>query len=265
MVVSVAMTNACGSGTAQIQIQYEQPQVFLFGASQVCDGDSVTVTASGAINYNWSPMDWVVIENNQEAVIQPNTSGYLIVEGEDVFGCLDQDSLFVELLPLPSLSLPDSVFFEFPSTAWITANTNVNSGLWQPKENISCDTCISISANPLYPTQYTFIISDAAGCGARDSVWVIPEYTCWVPNSITPNWDGVNDGFKVQSFLPLRAFYLQVFDRWGQLVFESNQQDRGWDGSFQGYHVPQDVYTWILIFENQEGPQIRKGHLTVLR
>lgn len=171
----------------------------------------------------------------------------------------------VEVLPLPTLSLPDSVFFEYPGVAWVTANTNVTAGLWTPNENIPCDTCLSIAAQPIYPTQYTFIISDAAGCGAKDSVWVIPEYACWVPNSITPNWDGVNDGFVVQSFLPLHQFQLQVFDRWGQLVFETIQQDRGWDGSFNGYYVPQDVYTWILKFENQEGPQIRKGHVTVLR
>ncbi len=265
MVVTVAMTNACGFGTAQIQIQYEQPEVILNGANQVCFGDSAWVIASGADSYEWSPLDWVVLENNQEAVIQPNISGYLMVEGEDVFGCLDQDSLFIEILPLPSLSLPDSVFFEYPGMAWVTANTNVTVGLWEPNENISCDTCLSISAQPPYPTQYTFIISDAAGCGARDSVWIIPEYACWVPNTITPNGDGVNDGFVVQSFLPLQQFQLQVFDRWGQLVFETLQQDRGWDGSFRGYYVPQDVYTWILKFENQEGPQIRKGHVTVLR
>ena len=265
MTVSVMMTNSCGSGSAQIQIQYESPIITMTGANKVCEGDSLLLSANGGINYNWDPADWVVINNNESVIIQSSVSGFVSVEGTDAFGCQDVDSLYVEILPLPTLSLPDSVYFEYPDMALVTAITNVSNGYWEPDINISCDTCFTIQAWPDYPTEYTFVISDEAGCGAEGHVWIIPEYSVWVPNCFTPNEDGVNDGFLVQSFLPLRAFHLQMFDRWGQLVFETHQQDQGWDGGFLGYYVPQDLYTWVLKFENQEGPQIRKGHVTVLR
>ncbi len=263
-VVSVLMTNACGTGSVDINIQYEEPHIELTGPSVICFGDSLLIAANGADTYTWSPAEWMLLNNNATALLQPLNSGYLIVSGMDIFGCHDQDSLFIEVLPLPTLTLPDSIYFEYPDHAFLSAITNVQSGLWIPNLNISCDTCIQIQAWPEFPTQYTFLISDAAGCGTQDSVWIIPEYTCWVPNSFTPNADAINDGFVVQSFLPLRSFHLKIFDRWGFLVFETQEQKRGWDGSFNGSYVPQDVYNWILEFENREGHQIKKGHVSVL-
>jgi gliding motility-associated-like protein len=264
MTVSVMMTNSCGSGNAQIQIQYESPIITMTGANEVCEGDSLLLSANGGVNYNWYPADWVVINNNESVIIQSSVSGYVSVEGTDVFGCQDVDSLYVEILPLPTLSLPDSVYFEYPDLASVTAITNVSNGYWEPNINISCDTCFTIQAWPDYPTEYTFVISDEAGCGAQESVWIIPEYSIWVPNCFTPNEDGINDGFLVQSFLPLRSFEFQIFDRWGEKVFETKDQKKGWDGSYQGYYAPQDVYEWVLRFDNRNGHQIRKGHVTIL-
>ena len=265
LVVNVLMTNACGIGTANIQIQYEDPQVLISGPEEVCDGDSIMLSVVGAMDYEWSPSNWVVLNNNDNILIQPLGSGYISVLGTDNFGCVDADSMFIKVLPLPTLSLPDSIYFEYPDFAVVTAITNVESGLWIPQLDISCDTCTSILAWPEFPTLYSFIISDDAGCGAQDSVWVVPEYVCWVPNSFTPNQDAINDGFVVQSFLPLRSFDIKIFDRWGVLVFESKDQKRGWDGSFSGSYVPQDVYNWVLEFDNREGHQIKKGHVSVLR
>jgi gliding motility-associated-like protein len=86
-----------------------------------------------------------------------------------------------------------------------------------------------------------------------------------VPNTFTPNQDAINDGFKVISFFPMPLYHFQIFDRWGTCVFDSTDPQRGWDGSFHGYYVPQDVYAWQLKFVLPTGEQKHRGHVTILR
>lgn len=90
-----------------------------------------------------------------------------------------------------------------------------------------------------------------------------------IPNAFTPNGDGINDYFFPRQLLSgnVSGFYMQVFNRWGQLIFETTHANgRGWDGKFNGQDQPGGVYIyWINVtFDNNRQEQY-KGNVSLIR
>ena len=84
-------------------------------------------------------------------------------------------------------------------------------------------------------------------------------------NAFSPNGDGVNDILRVRG-LNLLELELKIFDRWGELVFETTDQSIGWDGTFKGKEVDPDVYVYhlrVICFDEQEN--LIKGNITLIR
>lgn len=88
-----------------------------------------------------------------------------------------------------------------------------------------------------------------------------------MPNAFSPNGDGINDFFKPVSSELLSEFYLIVFNRWGDVVFESSDSEFGWDGYYKGYPLNHSVYGWKVvytIYKNQEINRVKKTGTVVL-
>ena len=98
-----------------------------------------------------------------------------------------------------------------------------------------------------------------------NEVCLLVENNIYAPNAFTPNYDGVNDEFLLKG-LHLQSFNLRIFNRWGVKIFESNNIDIGWDGSYQGKQVEEGVYTYVVKGTGYNGkPYLLKGTVTVLR
>lgn len=119
---------------------------------------------------------------------------------------------------------------------------------------------------------YVVEVTNQFDCAARDSAQVI-EYcpsAIFIPNTFTPNGDGTNDVF-IPVGKNIAAMHLYVFDRWGNLLFESDDPTMGWDGTYAGAVVKNDIYVWRLNykFEEKDGSlgmeQEQMGHIQVLR
>ena len=89
------------------------------------------------------------------------------------------------------------------------------------------------------------------------------------PNAFTPNGDAVNDVFRPLHFCPVAVTDFRVYDRWGRLVFQAQDPEQGWDGTFQGKPAPAEVYAWRVEYEamREDGRQrfSEKGDVTLLR
>jgi len=86
------------------------------------------------------------------------------------------------------------------------------------------------------------------------------------PNAFTPNGDGTNDQFSLLSNCPMESYQLRIFNRWGQLVFETEQADQGWDGTFEGKAAPSEVYYYTATISDPNGNlEQRQGDLSLLR
>lgn len=92
---------------------------------------------------------------------------------------------------------------------------------------------------------------------------VIPAYD--VPNAFTPNGDGINDNVNVKGF-GIKNIDWKIYNRWGTLLFQTNNLKQGWNGRVNGILQPQDVYTYILEVEFYDGKKdLKKGDITLLR
>lgn len=100
---------------------------------------------------------------------------------------------------------------------------------------------------------------------AYTSVYIIPETTLYVPNAFTPNTDGKNDVFKPIVRDVLRYEFL-IFDRWGQLVFKTENTEAGWNGKRNGKPCPIDVYIYQINYAGLDGiDKVVRGHFTLIK
>jgi gliding motility-associated-like protein len=90
------------------------------------------------------------------------------------------------------------------------------------------------------------------------------DYTLYVPNCFTPNDDGINDVFYAHS-VGLRGFEITIFNRWGEVIFESNDINKGWDGKKNGRLVPTGVYIYkIKYIDSDMKKKIQYGKVSVI-
>jgi gliding motility-associated-like protein len=120
----------------------------------------------------------------------------------------------------------------------------------------------------------TMYATNEFGCidSANFTVVVIDELIVYVPNTFTPNQDGKNEEFVpvINSIVDPSSYTFQIFNRWGRLIFESNNLEVGWDGTFSeklGFECQDGTYTWKLKFrrQNEEAYLIYVGHVNLLR
>ncbi|HRG88868.1 MAG TPA: gliding motility-associated C-terminal domain-containing protein, partial [Chitinophagales bacterium] len=148
-------------------------------------------------------------------------------------------------------------------------NGNVYS--WGPATgNINCNSCATTNATPTQETIYTIQVMDTNGCRASDTVTVsVNSITdIFIPNAFSPNNDGNNDVFQLFGDVGTISFLdMKVFNRWGELVFESSKHNFEWDGTYKGETVPQGTYIYVakIAFVNGYVRNDLKGSLTVIR
>lgn len=113
----------------------------------------------------------------------------------------------------------------------------------------------------------TQIVYNSFGCSdtIQKGVHIFGEYTHYAPNAFTPDNDGVNDIFYTTGTGTVE-YELTIFDRWGQVVFNTNNPLQGWDGTYRGIMSPEDVYVWRVITKDVLGEtHDHRGHVTLLK
>jgi gliding motility-associated-like protein len=152
---------------------------------------------------------------------------------------------------------PDTVVCAFQPVI-LQAQSNIpGSYLWSTGETTSS---ISVNKTGLY-----FVTVKDNGCPASDTVSVTPgDCEVYFPSAFTPNNDSKNDIFGVATETTLNYFSMQIFNKWGQLVFTSNDTGKKWDGTFKGKDVPNGTYVWIVNYTNRRGIKIYDQGTVVL-
>jgi gliding motility-associated-like protein len=117
---------------------------------------------------------------------------------------------------------------------------------WSPTSSLSCTNCPTPISSTTVDILYTAMVADSMGCFTATnsfSIHVEPLSSVDVPTAFTPNGDGVNDVIYVDGWGIRKLNYFRIYNRWGQLLFESNDINIGWDGNYNG--VPQNMETYI--------------------
>ncbi|MBB1284785.1 gliding motility-associated C-terminal domain-containing protein [Flavisolibacter sp. BT320] len=137
--------------------------------------------------------------------------------------------------------------------------------LWTPSTGLSNETIATPTSTISTPQQYVMEVTTSAGCTAKDSVQILvfKDASIYVPNAFTPNNDGRNDIF-IPFYVGIKKLhYFSVFNRWGGLVFTTNDFGKGWNGNEKNKQPGVGTYVWILSAEDMNGRKIQmKGSVT---
>ncbi|MCX6272850.1 MAG: gliding motility-associated C-terminal domain-containing protein, partial [Bacteroidetes bacterium] len=235
-------------------IVYPLP-VLSFSPSEpgICAGSSVVLSVSGADYYIWDPFQFLSSPTGSSVVANPPEVFTYRVTGTDQHDCKNFAWLTVHVYSIISSLLPDSVIF-CPGDLLTLEPKFVNSGeyIWQDGTH---GQYYSVTNPGIY-----WVTVKVDDCIFSDTVEVIPCTDIWVPNAFTPGFDDINNIFLAKASTELTHFQLQIFDRWGELIFESNDIYKGWDGTFKGGDCKQDVYTWTISYTGVS--KKRQGKLT---
>lgn len=117
--------------------------------------------------------------------------------------------------------------------------------------------------------RYNYSVSDSHGCmveGQVDIKMEMRDCAVYIPTAFSPNRDGVNDIFRVRVNDAVTAFRLAVYGRWGNLFFETNNPDEGWNGTQKGIDLPAGSYLWLVTYNNNKGQPVKQqGTLVLVR
>lgn len=253
------------------------PKVVTNGDTTVCLGGYYRLRASGADYYSWSPSVGLTDPSSPDPVATPPATTTYTVAGSDSAHCFAIDkSVTINVNPIPTVDAGPDVTASagVPFPLHITYSPDVVSWQWTPPNGLSCDSCPDPSASPTGNTFYTITVRNEDGCTAQDTMTVF--VTCgggnvFIPNTFSPNGDGMNDVFYPRGKGVAQVKSFRVFNRWGQLVFERynfnvNDRSSGWDGSVGGQKLPPDVFVYIceVVCENDQ-VLLFKGDVTLLR
>jgi gliding motility-associated-like protein len=133
---------------------------------------------------------------------------------------------------------------------------------WLPSTGLNCDTCATVWANPEGTTSYTIIATDSAGCARIDTVIVEVDIRCgelFIPSIFSPNGKGpqANETFCVFSDC-VDQFKLVIYNRWGEKVFETEDINTCWDGTFNGSDAATGAYAYNLFLVQLDGVPVNK-------
>jgi gliding motility-associated-like protein len=244
----------------------------------LCLGQSMVLRATGTQVYTWSPSTGLNNPNIPNPIARPANTITYTVTGSDFKGCFTTtDSVLITVFALPTVNVgPDITISAGTTDLQLNGqySADVLGILWSPNTGLSCTNCPSPNAVPKVTTTYTLAVTNNGGCTATDAMTVFVVCTnnnIFMPNTFSPNADGMNDIYYPRGRGINTISSLQIFTRWGQMVysrqnFTANDASTGWDGRFRGNPLPPDVYVYTinLVCENQTIITL-KGDITLIR
>jgi gliding motility-associated-like protein len=180
-------------------------------------------------------------------------------------GCKDSAVQNIIVWPTPTVNLgPDIVVLEGGS-AVLNANVTGNSlsYLWSPSTYLDTITIKTPRTTPLSDITYTLTVTAQGNCTNSDNISVRVLKAPSVPNAFSPNGDGINDVWNIKYLDTYPNATIQVFNRYGQLVYEATGYSKPWDGTTNGKPLP--VATYYYIINPKNGRKQMAGSVTILR
>ncbi len=276
----IEASNGYCSAIDSLQFSFTSASLVLSGDTTLCLGDETVITASSGIagvsfiTFDWQPDSIIVSGDGTSSVtVQPNVSQYLYVTTEANNGCILFDSIFIAVSNINSASVSataSETIVPAGTDVTLIAQPNGYSYSWSPANNLENPNGQETNATVYETTTYTVSVSDGI-CTKTASVTVKAfPYTCdepfvFVPNAFTPNGDGENDVLYIRSLI-VDDVLLRIYNRWGELVYESTSMHEGWDGTYKGKEMNPDVYDYYLEGHCIDGQEfLIKGNITLIR
>lgn len=228
------------------------------------------------ISWNWNFGDGRTSVERNNIITYANPGNYQVtLTAANRFGCRDIATHALTVAPLPVISVQNVVIPVGSSIVMPVSYSNgVSSYTWTPPDGLNCTDCPTPLAKPKITTTYHVQVTDDNTCSNAADITV--EVVCreenyFVPNTFSPNGDGMNDVFYPRGRGLARVQAMKIYNRWGQLVFEkrdfsANDPANGWNGKLGGQHLPPDVYVYMIEFVCENAQIVpMTGNVTLIR
>lgn len=279
---SVTTQTGCTNTITDTIRIYGTPQPAIVSDTVVCINDVLPLQGTlaipdTAISWRWNLGSNGLSTDQNTSVTYPQTGNYTVsLEASNKLGCKNETSKNVYVPPTPVVTINGSTIIPVGTDIAlpIIYSPNVVSYTWTPSTGLSCTDCPAPIANPRFTTQYTVAVEDIYGCTAQREVTVTVvcnDKNYFVPNTFSPNGDGRNDVFMPRGSSIARVNRMQVFNRWGEVVFEKrnfmvNDASAGWNGTYKGKPAQADVYIYVIEFVCENAAVVPfRGNVTLIR
>jgi len=219
----------------------------------ICAGESTQLSASGGTHYLWEPatgLDNDTIPNPTATPSQTTPYKVIISNG----GCVDSSKTVMVTVNQNPIANAGSDIYLFQGQSTILQGSaqgdNITGTFWTPATFLSDPTSLTPIATPTHDITYTLTVATST-CGAStSSVFVRVYQKVTIPNAFSPNNDGINDYWDIQALNTYPESITQVFNRYGQQVFQSTGYANPWDGTSNGKALPAGTYYYIIDLKN---------------
>jgi len=263
--VTVTTGNCSASATTAAAV-YAQPIANAGNDVTICEGDNTTLSAGGGTSYSWSPATGLSDPAIANPVASPTDTTTYTVTVSNSNACTATASVVVNVLQKPAARAV--AYEEITQGQSVTlsgkAKGTAVTYYWTPNEYLSSDTVLNPVATPPEDITYTLHVTSTVGCGseATADVFVRVYKAVIIPNTFTPNNDGINDTWNITALDTYPESVTRIFDRYGGIVFKSTGYTKAWDGTYNNKRVAPGTYYYIIDLKN--GKKI-SGWVLVLR
>ncbi len=284
---TVVLTDGCGTpaDSATVTITVNPAPVVTFAATSVTSGCEDLCVSFINNTPNTASISWVFGNNLGSSQLNNPTFCFTDPGTYDVtatvvdnIGCVGTTTLtnLVTVWPLPVADFsatPQPTSLLNSAITFTDQSIGAVSWVW----SFGADSATSLLQNPTYTYQdtgsfnATLIVTNQYGCmdSTNKEIIILEDYAIYIPNTFTPNADGINDLFFPQGIgINPDNYEMWIFDRWGNLIYKTNTWPGGWDGTVQGTGrlCQIDTYVWKIVTTNPEGlRQQYVGHVNVVR
>ncbi|HVZ98635.1 MAG TPA: gliding motility-associated C-terminal domain-containing protein, partial [Chitinophagaceae bacterium] len=253
--VNVTSDKGCTSIDSATAALYIKPIIDAGSDATICEGQSVQLNSTGSNNitsYSWVPASSLSNASVADPVASPTTTTEYILTAANN-DCKTSDSVWVTVNQNPTADAgPDKIIIKGQSTVLNgrAGGTNV-SYEWKPDSYINAASVLTPIVAPVASQIYTLNVISNVGCGiATDSVLVKVYQQLYIPNAFTPNGDGVNDTWYIETLLAYPGAEVKVYNRAGQVVFDNHGKAVWWDGTYKGLQQTSGAYVYVIDLKN---------------
>jgi len=276
----VAGTSAAGcTNIDSITVKVRGPvSITLKPVDSLCTGHSIQLSAPGADVYSWQPATGLSQADIYNPVASPAvTTTYTVTAGDSDNCFTTTATAIVQVYQNPTVSIADSAVIIKQGDSYTPSSKtspDVIRWQWLPLAGLSCNSCAQPVIKPRETTVYNEVVYNQYGCTDTASISIrvlCNNENVFIPNTFSPNGDGMNDNFFPRGVGLYNIKSMRVFNRWGRVVFEklnfpANNPASGWDGTYANVLQPAGVYVYVIETICDNGTVLPiKGDVTLLR
>lgn len=265
--VEVTDVGGCKATTENIRVGLDSTGFASLGPNrQICPGDTALLIPIDGGAQAGNAYQWSTGANGRSIVIN-SVGTYSVIVRNTITGCVGRSSVQVTNKPKPEYSLTKEVPLCVGDNgeAKLTAGGGPGLRFFWPQLG---DSSRVVTVRQV--GTYQLRITSVNGCSAVDAAQVVDlcDPRVVVPDAFTPNSDGINDVFEVYTAY-VSDFNLKIYNRWGEVIFSSDDPEKRWDGTYRGVAYPSMLYPYVITFKSQYFPDrpktVKRGSVMLIR